>query len=286
MRYKKSKNMCFHLRKLFLIMIGAAIAAAGLKLFLVPNSVIDGGVVGLSIMGEVLTGLPFGVMFVAMSLPFVAFGWMRLGKSFALYTMFAIVALSVASGIFAQYPPLTSDPFLAAIFGGIVDGLGVGLIIRYGGSLDGTEIIAIDLDKRSVFSTGEVLMFINIFILSGAGFLYGWDKAMYSLVAYFVISKMIDVVVKGVNESYTAMIVTNKPDELKDILMNEMGRGVTVLHGEGGYSGKEKKVLYCLVSRLEIDRMKEAAKELDDKVFITLMPVNDILGGRFSKTKK
>lgn len=280
---KKRRQVGFYFKRLLLITIGAAIAAIGLKIFLVPNSIIDGGVVGLSIMGETITGLPFGVIFVIMSIPFVVYGWKRLGRAFALYTFYAIVALSIFSGVFSQYPPLTTDSFLAAIFGGIIDGLGVGLIIRYGGSLDGTEIVAIDFDRRSVFSTGEVLMCINLFILSGAGFLFGWDKAMYSLVAYFVISKVIDVVVEGLNESYSAMIVTENPEELKTTLANDMGRGVTVLYGEGGYSREKKQVLYCIVSRLEIDKLKEYVSDIDDSAFITITPVNDIIGGRFKK---
>ena len=280
---RKKKALSFYFRKLLLITIGAAIAAIGLKLFLVPNNIIDGGVVGLSIMGEAITGVSFGIIMPLLSLPFVVYGWKRLGKAFALYTLYAIIALSIFSGIFAQFDPLTTDSFLAAIFGGIIDGIGVGLIIRYGGSLDGTEIIAIDMDKRTVFSTGEILMFINLFILSGAGFLFGYDKAMYSLVAYFVISKMIDVVVKGINEVYSVMIVTSEYEDMRDTLVHDLNRGVTVLHAEGGYSGEEKRALYCIVSRLEIDKLKEAVQDVDDRAFLTVTPVNDIVGGKTNK---
>ena len=166
---------------------------------------------------------------------------------------------------------------------GIIDGLGVGLIIRAGGSLDGTEIVAIIMDRRSVFSVGEVVMFINLFILSSAGLLYGWDKAMYSLVAYFVISKMIDVVIKGLDESYAVMIVTNEHDEITSALNDRLGRGVTLLHGQGGYTGEAKEVLYCVVTRLEVDKLKEIVLEKDENAFVTINAVHDIVGGRFKK---
>ena len=179
---------------------------------------------------------------------------------------------------------MTNDPFLAAIFGGIIDGLGVGLIMRAGGSLDGTEIVAIIVDKKTIWSVGEVVMFINLFILSGAGLLFGWDKAMYSLFAYFVISKMIDVVIKGLDEMYAVMIVSNMPYELTDELNAKLGRGVTLLHGEGGYTHQSKEILYCVVTRLEVDKLKKIVLEKDEHAFVTIYPVNDIVGGRFKKS--
>ena len=191
--------------------------------------------------------------------------------------------LSFWSAYFAPFPTVTQDLFLAAIFGGIIVGLGVGLIIRSGGSLDGTEIVAIILDKKSVFSVGEVVMFINLFILSGAGLLFGWDKAMYSLVAYFVIAKMIDVVVQGLDESYAVMIVTNEPDKINVALAERLGRGVTLLYGEGGYTGEEKKVLYSVVTRLEVNKLKETVLSIDENAFVTINAVHDIVGGRFKK---
>ena len=196
----------------------------------------------------------------------------------------AIIFLSVWSEVVGEYPKVTNDPFLAAIFGGIIDGLGVGLIMRAGGSLDGTEIVAIIVDKKTIWSVGEVVMFINLFILSGAGLLFGWDKAMYSLFAYFVISKMIDVVIKGLDEMYAVMIVTNSPYEVTDELNAKLGRGVTLLHGEGGYTRQSKEILYCVVTRLEVDKLKQIVLGMDERAFVTIYPVNDIVGGRFKKS--
>ena len=275
--------MSFYIKKYLIICLGAMIAAIGLEVFLIPNNVIDGGVVGLSIMASYITDMQLGVFLVLLNLPFMYLGYKQIGKSFTIATFIAICLLSVWSGLFVPIPPLTNDPFLAAIFGGIIDGVGVGLIIRAGGSLDGTEIVAIIMDRKSVFSVGEVVMFINLFILSSAGLLFGWDKAMYSLVAYFVISKMIDVVIKGLDESYAVMIVTNEHEEITSALNDRLGRGVTLLHGAGGYTGESKEVLYCVVTRLEVDKLKEIVLDKDESAFVTINAVHDIVGGRFKK---
>lgn len=270
--------------KYIIIFFGALIAAIGLETFLIPNEVIDGGVVGISIMGEAVFGYPMGLFLVVLNLPFVLLGYKQIGKSFAIATIFAIIVLSLWSYILDPYlGTVTEDLFLAAIFGGIIDGLGVGLIIRAGGSLDGTEMVAIILDKKTAFSVGEVVMFFNLFILGSAGFLFGWNKAMYSLVAYFVIAKMIDVVIKGLDESYAVFIVTSQHVRMAEVLMARLGRGVTLLHGEGAYSGAERKVLYAVVTRLEIQKLKEIVLEEDASAFVTINPVNDIIGGSFKK---
>lgn len=266
------------------LFIGALIASIGLELFLIPNNVIDGGVVGLSIMASFLTGdLPLGIFLVTFNIPFLFLGYKHIGKNFVVATVVAIIMLSFCSEVVEHLPKVTDDSFLAAIFGGIIDGIGVGIIMRAGGSLDGTEIVAIIVDRHSPFSVGEVVMFINLFILSGAGLLFGWDKAMYSLVAYFVIAKMIDVVTKGLEETYAVMIVTNIPHEVTEEL-NKTFRGVTLLHGEGGYTGDPKEILYCVVNRLEVTKLKDTVLEMDEHAFVTVNAVHDIVGGRFKKS--
>jgi len=277
------RKASFYFKKYLTIFVGAIIASIGLELFLIPNEVIDGGVVGLSIMAQTITGLSMGIFLILFNLPFLYLGYKQIGQNFAIATLIAILFLSGWSEVMDEIPQVTTDPFLSAIFGGIIDGIGVGLIIRAGGSLDGTEIVAIIMDKKSVFSVGEVVMFINLFILSSAGLLYGWDKAMYSLVAYFVISKMIDVVIKGLDESYAVMIVTNSHEDITSALNDRLGRGVTLLHGAGGYTGESKEVLYCVVTRLEVDKLKEIVLEKDENAFVTINAVHDIIGGRFKK---
>ncbi len=271
-----------YLKKYVLLFLGAVIAAVGLELFLVPNHIIDGGVVGIAIMLSALTGYPFGLFLIVVNLPFLYLGYRQVGWRFAVATAFAIGCLSFWTAYFGPVGAVTDDLFLAAIFGGIIDGIGVGLIIRSGGSLDGTEIVAIILDKRSSFSVGEVVMFFNLFILGSAGFVFGWDRAMYSLVAYFVIAKLIDVVIKGLDESYAVMIVTTQHTEVSAAL-TKMGRGVTLLHGEGGYTGEKRKILYCVVTRLELDMLKDIVHQFDDQAFVTINPVHDIIGGRFNR---
>lgn len=280
---KHKKKVWAYIRKYFLLFIGSIITAVGLEIFLVPNNIIDGGVVGISIMASYLTGLPIGVFLIILNIPFLYLGYKQIGKTFAISTTFAIISLSYWTSYFHPVAELTHDLFLAAIFGGIITGLGVGMIIRCGGSLDGTEIVAIIMDRRSGFSVGEIVMFINLFILSSAGLVFTWDKAMYSLVAYFIIAKVIDIVIKGLDESNGVMIVTSNPEEIMDALMARLGRGVTILHGEGGYTGDPKKVLYCVVTRLEVDKLKAIVMELDENSFVTINQVHDIMGGRFKK---
>ncbi len=277
---KKFRNYVIQFIQIF---IGASIASIGLEIFLVPNNVIDGGVVGLAIMARYLTDLPFGIFLVTFNIPFLFLAHKHIGKNFVISTIIAIILLSICSEVAGEFPKATNDPFLAAIFGGIIDGIGVGLIMRAGGSLDGTEIVAIIGDKHSPFSVGEIVMFINLFILSGAGFVFDWDQAMYSLVAYFVIAKMIDVVTKGLDETYAIMIVSNNPRELTAVL-NTVIRGVTLLHGEGGYTGAPKEIVYCVVNRLEVTRIKDIVLSIDEHAFVTVNSVHDIVGGRFKKS--
>ena len=280
---RRRKTAMDWIKKYLVLIIGSLIYSAGLEIFLVPNNIIDGGVVGISIMASYLTGIPFGVYMLVLNLPFLYLGYKQIGKTFAISTIISIIALSIFSEFLEPVPQITQDYFLAAIFGGIIAGAGVGLVIRQGGSLDGTEITAIILDRKTSFSVGEVVMFFNLFILGAAGFVFGWDKAMYSLVAYFIISKMIDVVLKGLDESYAVMIVSDEYEEIADALMHRLGRGVTYLHGQGAYTGEDKQVLYCVVTRLEVVKLKEIALEKDEAAFVTINPVHDIVGGRFKK---
>ena len=280
---RRRKTAMDWIKKYLVLIIGSLIYSAGLEIFLVPNNIIDGGIVGISIMASYLTGIPFGVYMLVLNLPFLYLGYKQIGKTFAISTIISIIALSIFSEFLEPVPQITQDYFLAAIFGGIIAGAGVGLVIRQGGSLDGTEITAIILDRKTSFSGGEVVMFFNLFILGAAGFVFGWDKAMYSLVTYFIISKMIDVVLKGLDESYAVMIVSDEYEEIADALMHRLGRGVTYLHGQGAYTGDDKQVLYCVVTRLEVVKLKEIALEKDETAFVTINPVHDIVGGRFKK---
>ncbi len=267
----------------FMIVLGSIIYTVGLDVFLVPNNIIDGGVVGISLMASSITGLSFSFFVVVVNLPFLYLGYKLIGKRFTIATLFGVVCISVISLFMHNIAPLTIDPFLASIFGGIILGIGVGLIIRNGGSLDGTEIVAIIMDKKSTFSVGEIVMAFNLFILGAAGFVYSWNSAMYSLIAYFIAYKMIDITITGLEESKGVMIITDEPDAIREVLMYRLGRGVTVLFGEGGYSKQPKKVLYSVVTRLEITKLKDIVYEKDENAFITITDVHDVFGGQFGK---
>ena len=270
-------------KKYIMLFIGSIIAASGLEFFLVPNQIIDGGVVGISILLSHLTGVSISIYIVVLNLPFLYLGYMQIGKTFCLSTLFSVVSLSYWVAYFHPIPELTHDFFLAATFGGVLVGIGVGLIIRYGGSLDGTEIVAIILDRKSGFSVGEIVMFFNVFILGSAGLVFGWDKAMYSLVAYFVAFKVIDLTIEGLDESKGVMIVSDNADNIAEVLLARLGRGVTILHGQGGYSQEPKKVLYSVITRLEIAKLKAIIDEIDPAAFVTIQDVHDVIGGRVKK---
>lgn len=280
---QKKKLVIKYVKKYTMLFIGSILAAVGLEIFLVPNQIIDGGIVGISIMASHLTGISLSWYILLLNIPFLYLGYKQIGKTFAFSTIFSVVSLSYWVSVFLPIPELTHDLFLAAIFGGIIVGLGVGIIIRYGGSLDGTEIVAILFDKKTGFSVGEVVMFFNLFILGSAGLVFSWDKAMYSLVAYFIAFKVIDVTIQGLDESKGVMIVSENPDEIAEALMARLGRGVTVLHGEGGYTGDPKKVLYSVITRLEIAKLKAIVDEKDEGAFVTIHEVHDVLGGRVKK---
>lgn len=279
----KKKPLGVYIKNYILILIGSILMAVGLEIFLIPNNIIDGGIVGISIIISHLTGLPLGLFTFILNIPFLILGYKQIGKTFAFSTLIAFTSLSIWVSFLHPVPVLTSDPLLAAVFGGIVLGIGVGLTIRYGGSVDGTEIVAIILDKKTSFSIGEIVMFFNIFILGSAGLVFGWDKAMYSLMAYFIAFKVIDVTIEGLDESKAVMIISDQPNEIAEALMARLGRGVTYLEGKGGYTREDKSVLYSVITRLEIAKLKAMVQEIDDSAFVTISDVHEVLGGRFKK---
>ena len=263
--------------------MGSLLAAIGLEIFLVPNFIIDGGVTGISIISSHLTEFPLGAFIFVLNLPFLIFGYNQIGKTFVLSTLFSITVLSLGVTFLHPVPGLTQDTLLATVFGGIILGIGVGLVVRYGGSLDGTEIVAIVISKKSAFSVGEIVMFFNLFILSSAGLIFGWDRAMYSLIAYFIAYKVIDITIEGLDESKAIFIVTEKQDEIAEVLMARLGRGVTYLEGKGGYTGEAKGVLYSVVTRLEVAKLKGIIDEIDENAFVTINDVHDVMGGTLKK---
>lgn len=270
------------LSKMVMLTLGAIMAAIGLEIFLIPNQLIDGGVVGISIMSAYLSGLPLPVFLILINLPFLYIGYNQIGKTFALSTLYAVVVLSIGTTILHPIPGLTNDLILAALFGGIILGAGVGLIIRNGGSLDGTEILAIIFDRRTAFSVGEIIMFFNLFILTSAGFVFGWDKAMYSLVAYFVAYKTIDVTIEGLNETKGVFIISNQHKDIADAIHDRLGRGFTLMDSKGEDSGKNLPTIYVVVTRLEVAKLKSIVSGFDENALMTITSV-EVEGKKFRK---
>ncbi|MGO4371079.1 YitT family protein [Paenibacillus sp. MCAF20] len=271
------------LRRVLFITLGASLVAVGLEIFLVPNHIIDGGIVGISIIASHLTEWPLGLFLFILNLPFLFLGYKQIGKTFAMSTLYGVSVMSIGTALLHPVPPLTVEPFLAAIFGGVILGVGVGMVIRFGGSLDGTEIVAIVFNKQIPLSVGETVMFLNLFILSSAGFVFGWDRAMYSLIAYYIAYKMIDITIEGFDESKAVWIISEEWKEIGDAIMNRLGRGVTYLHGEGGFTGGSKRVIFCVITRLEEAKMKSIVNELDPIAFLAVGNIHDVKGGRFKK---
>ncbi|WP_236587795.1 YitT family protein [Tumebacillus amylolyticus] len=282
-RSHKRQPLSYHIKRFFFMVLGSLIFATGLEIFLVPNSIIDGGITGISILLGHLSGLPIGLFLFVLNLPFLLIGYKQIGRTFAVTTLVSVSLMSVFVSLLGPVAALTVDPLLAAVFGGVLMGIGVGTIIRYGGSLDGTEIVAILLTRKLPFSVGEIVMFFNIFILGSAGFVFGWDHAMYSLIAYYIAFKMIDITVEGLDESKSVTIIAETPEEISEAIQYRLGRGVTHIYGKGGYSGEDKELLYVIVTRLELAKLKSIVLEFDSHAFIAIEHVSDVTGGRFRK---
>jgi uncharacterized membrane-anchored protein YitT (DUF2179 family) len=269
-------------RTIFII-FGAILMGVGIEEFLVPNRILDGGIVGISIILSHLTGVKLGIFIFVLNIPFFFIGYKQIGKTFALSTLLGIAVLSITTTLLHTVPVFTEDLLLATVFGGIVLGVGVGIVIRYGGSLDGTEIMAILINKRIPFSVGEIIMFFNVFIFTTAGFVFGWDRAMYSLLAYYIAFKTIDIVIAGLDESKSAWIISEQYEEIGETILARLGRGVTYLKGEGAYTGDDKKVIFCVITRLEEAKLKEIVQEIDPSAFLAVANISEVRGGRFKK---
>lgn len=271
-------------KAIFWLVIGASFVAFGLEGFLVPNKLVDGGVVGIALMLSYITKWSFGLILIVLNLPFLYFGYKFIGKTFAAYTFLATILLALSTQfVHFMQPVVTNDVLLSAIFGGIFLGMGVGLIVRSGGALDGTEIVAIYLDKKSGFTVGEIVMFFNIFILSATGMIFSWDIAMYSLLTYFIAFKVIDITIEGLDESKSIFIITEKQIEIVAAIQDRLGRTCTIWQGQGGFSGDNKTIIYTIVTRLEITKLKTIVREFDDDAFVTVGIIHEVMGGAVKK---
>ena len=265
------------------LLIGAGIAAVGLEIFLVPNSIIDGGIVGISIIASYMTDLPLGLFTFVLNIPFLIIGYRQIGKSFLFQSLFAVAVFSVLVSLLHPVTRLTDDILLATVFGGIILGAGVGIILLFGGSLDGTEIIAIIFNKRSMLSVGQIVMVFNVIIFSCAALILGWDRALYSMLAYFVAHKAIDVVVEGFDEAKAVTIISDYPQKIAESVEARLGRSVTFWDGVGSFSGNSKIIIYSVVTRLEVSKLRAIINDIDENAFVTVHDISEVMSGKDKK---
>ncbi len=273
----------------FFIVVGVACAAFSLNGFLLPSHFIDGGVTGISLLLHQGFGLSLSVLLVLTNLPFLFLARIVIGRRFAVKTAIAIVSLSVTVHFF-HFPTITEDPLLVAIFGGIFLGTGIGLSMRGGSVLDGTEVLAIYLSRRIGAKVSDWVILINLVIFGAALTLLSVEQAMYSLITYIVASKALDFIIDGVEEYTGVTIISRDPDTVRENLINRLGCGVTVFHGKGGYDptdGREsdQDILYAVITRLEIRKLTTLVQEIDEHAFITMSSISDVHGGMVRRKK-
>ncbi len=268
------------------LMIAGGILSAGMgiKGFLLSSHFIDGGVTGISMLLANVLGYPLSILIPLINLPFIVLGFRQIGWMFALKSTLAIAGLSVCLA-FVTYPDVTPDKLLTAVFGGFFIGAGIGLAIRGGAVLDGTEIAALLISKNShLLKVGDVILILNIFIFSAAAYFLGIDPALYSVLTYVAASKTIDFLIHGIEEYNAIIIMSEKSDEIREAIVRVLSRGVTIYNGRGGKTGKPMHILYCVVTRLEIGRVRNVTNEIDGTAFIVIHPLADAAGGIIKKT--
>ena len=264
--------------------LGAVIAAFAIEEFLVPCTILDGGVVGIGIIISTLSKIPLSMLTICLNLPFLIFGARKLGKMFIVKSAYSMAVFSIFLDVFAPMANATEEYLLAVCFGGVILGIGVGLVIKFGGCLDGTETAAILLNKKFHVSVGGFVLICNIIIFAAAGIvLKSFDRAMYSLLTYFITSKVLDIVESGMEQTKAAMIITNDAKEISEKIYTRLGRTVTIMEGEGLVSGK-KVVLYCVLTRFEIHELKDIIKSIDSSAFIAVSDVSEIIGNHVKKS--
>lgn len=266
------------------ITLGTVIAAFALEEFLIPSTILDGGITGISIILNQLTKKNISLFIILLNLPFLILGFKQLGLRFLIRGAYGMILFSFMLELFRDIPEITSTELLAVVFGGVLLGVGVGTVLRYGGCLDGTEIVALLLSKKTNFSVGQIIFVINIAIYAAAGVLFGWDRALYSLLTYFITFKLIDMVEEGMEQAKAVMIITNEGKNIADSLYKRLGRTCTLLEGTGLISGR-KVVLYCVVTRIELAELKRIIKEDDESAFVTVTDVSEIIGKHIKRTE-
>src|SRR5260370_11229801 len=266
-----------------LVVLGIFSAGFGLKGFLLSSHFIDGGVTGISMLLADVFGWPLSILILLINLPFIALGYRQIGRPFAIKSTLAIAGPSACLAL-VKYPDVTPDKLLTAVFGGFFIGAGIGLAIRGGAVLDGTEIAALLIGKSShLLKVGDVILLLNILIFSAAAFFLGIEPALYSMLTYFAASKTVDFLIHGIDEYTAITIISEQSEAIRRAIIRDLGRGVTVYKGRGGLSDTEQDILFSVVTRLEIGRVKTVANEFDEDAFIVIHPLPAVDGGGVKK---
>ncbi len=272
-----------YLGRAALILLGVGLASFGLKGFLLPNHFIDGGITGISLLTYQLTGVPVSIWIIAFNAPFIFMGAKQISKNFAIKTTIAILLLA-AIIYFIDFPVITDDKLLISIFGGFFLGSGIGLAIRGGCVIDGTEILAVYINRKSILSMGDIILLINVLIFIVAAFILNIETALYSILTYLSASKTVDFIIQGIEEYTGVTIISSKSAQIREAITKKLGRGVTIYKGERGlahsqFKNKDIDIIFTVVTRLEVSKLKEEIELIDHKAFIVMSTISDTKGG-------
>lgn len=275
------------LRDLLFIGLGIVSAGLGLRGFLLPNSFIDGGVTGISLIAAEVSGISFSLLIVLINIPFLILAYSTIGKSFALRSFLAIAILAIGLH-FIEFPMITDDKLLIAGFGGFFLGLGIGLAIRGGAVLDGTEVLAVYISRKTSITIGDIILLFNVMIFSVGAYVFSVEIALYAILTYLAASKTVDFVVSGIEEYIGVTIISENNEEIRLAIIEKLGRGCTIYNGKRGFAKKgqplkDTHIIYTLITRLELSKLQTEVERIDKNAFIIMQSIKDAKGGMIKK---
>jgi uncharacterized membrane-anchored protein YitT (DUF2179 family) len=285
--HKIKRNALGVLRDILFMITGVFSAGFGLKGFLIPNGFIDGGITGISLLIHIETSIPLAALIIFINLPFVLLGWKQISRIFSIKSIIAISLLALVIAVI-PFPVVTNDKLLVSVFGGFFLGVGIGLTIRGGGVIDGTEILAIFLNRKSSLSVGDFILLFNIVIFSTAAYFLSVEIALYSILIYLAASKTVDFILEGIEEFTGVTIISHRNTEIAGMIKNKLGRGLTIYSGKKGY-GKtgetynSTEIIFTVITRLEISRLNSEIEKIDPNAFIVMHSIRDTRGGMVKK---
>lgn len=272
-----------HIKMYAITTIGCAILAFSINYFYLGNKLAEGGVAGIALIVHYLLHIDVSIIYFAINIPLIIVGYKILGKDFIVKTLFATIILTVFLKLFDNMRGPMDDILVASIFGGALNGIGIGIIFTAGGSSGGTDIIAKIVNKWKGVPISKVLLSLDFIILSSVAIIFGKNIFMYTLISVIVTSKVIDVIQEGISSAKGVTIITAHPNEIKERIMDEIGRGVTIICGRGGYTDKDMDIVYCVVGKYQLIKVKHIVKECDPTAFMTVSEVNEVIGNGFAK---